>query len=75
MPSASGVLANDTDPDGDALTAVLITPPASGALTLNPNGGFTYAPPAGFTGPANFTYAADDGLTTDTAIVTITVGP
>ena len=72
--TANDVLTNDTDPDGDPLTAVLITPPASGTLTLNPNGTFTYTPPTGFTGPATFTYAANDDLTNgNTATVTITV--
>src|SRR5439155_1283209 len=37
-----GVLANDTDADGDALTAVLVTGPMHGTLTLNANGSFTY---------------------------------
>ena len=72
--TANDVLTNDTDPDGDPLTAVLITPPASGTLTLNPNGTFTYTPPTGFTGPATFTYAANDDLTNgNTTTVTITV--
>ena len=35
---ASGVLANDTDVDGDTLTAVLVTGPAHGSLTLNADG-------------------------------------
>lgn len=37
---ASSVLANDSDADGDALTAVLVTGPAHGTLTLNANGTF-----------------------------------
>jgi FG-GAP repeat/Bacterial cadherin-like domain len=37
-----GVLANDFDADGDALTASLITNVVNGTLTLNPNGSFTY---------------------------------
>ena len=42
--AASGVLANDSDPNGDALTAILVDPPATGTLTLNPDGSFTYVP-------------------------------
>ena len=42
--AAPGVLANDTDPNGDALTAVLVTNPSHGTLTLNANGSFTYTP-------------------------------
>src|SRR5690606_29615968 len=36
--TAPGVLANDSDPDGDALTAALASGPAQGTLTLNPDG-------------------------------------
>src|SRR5207245_7626970 len=32
---APGVLANDTDVDGDPLTAILVTSPAHGTLSLN----------------------------------------
>jgi VCBS repeat-containing protein len=74
VPAATGVLDDDTDPDGDPLTAVLVTPPASGTLTLAADGGFTYTPPAGDTGPVTFTYVADDGIDESApATVTITV--
>ena len=75
--AADGVLANDTDPEGDALTAVLgNAPPASaGTLTLNPDGSFVFTPAAGFSGPTTFTYTATDGITPSApATVTITVG-
>jgi VCBS repeat-containing protein len=73
---APGVLANDTDPDGDTLTAVQVSPPQHGTLTLNPDGSFTYTPDPGFTGPDTFTYRASDGaLTSNTATVTLTVTP
>ena len=48
--TAPGVLANDTDVDGDPLTAVLVAGPAHGTLTLNANGSFTYAPTANYNG-------------------------
>ena len=57
-----GVLANDTDADGDTLTAQLVTPPANGSVTLNGNGAFTYTPDAGFSGSDSFTYQASDGM-------------
>ena len=47
---APGVLANDTDVDGDALSAVLVTGPAHGTLSLQPDGAFTYTPAADFFG-------------------------
>jgi len=59
--AAAGVLANDTDLDGDALTAVLVSGPASGTLALNANGSFTYTPTANFNGTDSFVYRASDG--------------
>ena len=73
---ASGVLANDTDPDGDALNAALVSGPTHGSLTLNANGSFTYTPIANYNGPDTFTYRANDGtLDSGLATVTITVTP
>jgi hypothetical protein len=68
----SNVLANDTDPDGDPLTAVLVRGPATGTVTLNPHGSFTYTPSAGFTGADTFTYRANDG-TADSGVTTVTI--
>ena len=71
---ALGVLANDTDPNGDALTAALATPPANGTVVLNADGSFTYTTTFDdFVGTDSFTYTASDGEFTDTATVTITV--
>ena len=70
---APGVLANDTDADGDTLSAVLVTGPSVGTLTLTANGSFSYAPPSGHVGSVTFTYRASDGTLTDDAIVTISV--
>ena len=73
--AAPGVLATDSDPDGDPLTAVLASPPSHGSLNLNANGGFTYTPAANFNGTDTFTYRASDGtLVSNLATVTITVG-
>jgi RHS repeat-associated protein len=41
---APGVLGNDSDPDGDPLTAQLVTGPAVGSVTLNADGSFEYTP-------------------------------
>jgi hypothetical protein len=68
------VLANDSDSDGDALTAALIAPPLNGTLTLNKDGSFVYKHNGSVATTDNFTYEADDGNgETDTAIVTIFV--
>ena len=58
---ATGVLANDSDPDGNPLTAALVAGPSHGTLTLNVNGTFTYNPSANYNGPDSFTYKANDG--------------
>jgi hypothetical protein len=72
--SGPGVLANDADPDGDPITAVLVSTTPNGALVLNADGGFTYSPKAGFSGADSFTYRASDGsLASDTATVSIVV--
>ena len=59
--SAAGVLANDSDPDGNSLTAVLVTGPAHGGLTLSATGGFVYTPATNYNGADSFTYKANDG--------------
>ncbi len=72
--SAAGVLANDSDPEGDALTAELVTGVAHGSLTLNANGSFTYTPTAGYTGADSFQYKAKDAAnSSNTATVSLTV--
>jgi len=73
-----GVLTNDSDPNEDALTAVLVAGggPSNGTLTLNDNGSFSYAPMAGFVGTDTFSYQAFDGaLYSAIATVTIDVQP
>src|SRR5207247_6377767 len=73
---ATSDLANDTDVDGDPLTAVLATAPTKGTLALNANGSFTYTPNANVNGSDTFTYRASDGtLTSALATVTITITP
>jgi hypothetical protein len=73
---APGVLDNDSDPDSDPLTAELVDGPASGQLTFNANGSFTYTPEANFHGQVTFTYRAFDGTDwSEFATVTITINP
>ncbi|MGH7817082.1 MAG: tandem-95 repeat protein [Candidatus Binatia bacterium] len=69
---APGVLANDNDLGGDALTAVLIDTTTNGALTLNPDGSFIYTPNSGFIGTDTFTYVANDG-TNDSNIAMVAI--
>jgi len=74
--TAPGVLANDTDVEGDTLTAILVSGVSNGSLSLNSDGSFTYTPEAGFDGTDTFSYRANDGeADSDVAVVTITVNP
>jgi CSLREA domain-containing protein len=71
---APGVLSNDSDPDGDPLTAVLNAGPSNGTVQLNSDGSFSYSPNVGFSGTDSFTYKANDGaLNSNIATVTIEV--
>jgi len=71
---APGLLANDSDPDGDALTAILQTGASNGALQFGSDGSFVYVPQAGFVGDDGFSYRATDGsLESDTASVSLQV--
>ncbi|MEO5714727.1 MAG: Ig-like domain-containing protein [Luteolibacter sp.] len=70
----TGVLANDSDARGRALTAVFDAGPAHGSLILNPNGTFAYTPAVDYFGTDSFTYHANNGvLNSATATVTLTV--
>jgi VCBS repeat-containing protein len=71
---APGVLSNDTDLEGNDLTAQLVNEPSNGTLSLETDGSFTYTPDAGFSGVDIFTYTASDGeFGSVEATVTITV--
>lgn len=73
---AEGVLANDNEPDGDIVTAILVSNVQQGTLSLNPNGSFSYTPPQDFNGAVTFTYRANDGTSnSNLATVTIQVTP
>jgi VCBS repeat-containing protein len=72
----NGVLANDSDPENDPLTAILVGGPAHGSLTFNADGTFHYLPIADYNGPDSFTYKVSDGaLESAPATVAITVTP
>ncbi|HEX8170479.1 MAG TPA: Ig-like domain-containing protein [Thermoanaerobaculia bacterium] len=70
-----GVLANDSDVDGDPLRAFISSQPAHGNVTLEQDGSFTYVPDPNFNGTDSFTYVADDNqVSSSPARVTITIG-
>jgi VCBS repeat-containing protein len=67
-----GVLDNDSDVDGDTLSAVLVGDVSHGTLSLSRDGSFTYTPDANWYGMDSFTYKANDG-TTDSNVATVTI--
>lgn len=69
------VLANDGDPDGDALTITAATA-SIGDVSINPDGSLQYVPPANFNGVATISYTISDGEGgQSTAVVTVNVVP
>jgi hypothetical protein len=69
------VLANDSDPDGDALKVVGVTKPANGTASVTADGKkVKYDPRRRFRGTDRFTYTISDGHGgTATATVTVIV--
>ena len=71
---ASGVLANDTNPGGQPMTATLVTFASHGMAMLSQNGSFTYSVMAGYTGTDSFTYRVNaGGAISNAATVTLTI--
>ena len=79
--TAASLTANDSDPDGDALSVIGVSAPTNGTVVLNTqpnpqNNTITFTPNAGYTGPASFSYTISDGRGgTATANVSFTVVP
>ena len=82
--AANGLLVNDTDAEGNALTLVdsdaatagiqAFIGPAHGVLVLNADGSFSYTPETDFNGLDSFSYKISDGtLLGETAVVNLTV--
>lgn len=71
--AAPGVLGNDSDTEGSLLTAVLVTGPAHGTLTLNADGSFPYSPETDWSGTDSFTYKANDEQL-DSNVATVAIG-
>ena len=76
VPVTVDVLANDIDPDGDALMVIVKTGPTHGDVVLNPDGSITYIPALNFNGSDSFTYVVHDGSEdSEPGTVTLTVNP
>jgi hypothetical protein len=75
-PVTTPVLGNDSDLDGVLVpgSVSVVSPPAHGSTTVNPDGSITYTPDANYHGPDSYTYqVCDDDGACDAAVVTITV--
>ncbi|MDO8991705.1 MAG: Ig-like domain-containing protein, partial [Daejeonella sp.] len=70
--SVPGILNNDTDTEGGTITAIKVTDPANGILTLNGNGSFTYVHNNGTSTSDSYTYKVNDG-TIDGNTVTVSI--
>ena len=69
-----GVLANDSDEEGDAMTALLVTDVKLGTLNLSSDGGFSYQPPGNNNVVDSFEYKVQAGnLFSNNVFATITV--
>ena len=87
--AASGLLAGDTDADGDSLTVTTFmvagdltvynagdtaTIPGKGELTIQSDGSYVFDPAPNYAGSVPVaTYTVSDGTTTDTGTLTLTV--
>jgi VCBS repeat-containing protein len=72
--SPSSVLANDTGAPGASLTAMVVSQPSHGTLTLAADGTFTYQPAQDFNGADAFTYKVSDGTSeSEPATVSLTI--
>ena len=59
--SAPGVLANDNEPNGFAISVVAYTQPAHGSVTVNADGSYAYVPTTNYNGADSFTYTLTNG--------------
>ncbi len=73
---ATELLANDTDPENQALTLESFTQPATGGVVTKPDSStLIFTPNGGFSGGTTFTYTIrDPGNLTSTATVNVSVG-
>ena len=68
----TSLIANDSDPDGDTVSATLVTTPNFGTVQLNPGGTFSYVQNGTVNNGDSFTYKINDG-TVDSNIATVDV--
>ncbi|MDY6835927.1 MAG: Ig-like domain-containing protein [Chloroflexota bacterium] len=69
---APGVLRNDSEVDGEAVTVTLVRDVAQGVLSFHSDGSFSYLPNDGFEGTDSFTYKASDGKS-ESGVATVVI--
>lgn len=80
-PVEADVVANDSDPDGDAVVILSVTQrgkaggPTHGTAQRLDSKRVRYTPDPDYNGPDSFTYTVTDGRSTATATVNVTVKP
>jgi hypothetical protein len=67
------VLANDSDPDGDALSIVTFTQGSKGKVSLNSNGTLKYSPSKSLKSTDQFSYTISDGKLSASTTVSISL--
>ena len=73
-PATLDPTANDTDADGDGLSATILVPPRFGVVRVAADGTMTYHPSADFVGTDRMTYTVDDGTgNSDQAEIVVSV--
>lgn len=72
-PLTVAVLANDSDPDGDALQIIAFEQGSKGKVSLNANGTLTYSPAKSFKSSDQFRYTISDGKLSASATVYISL--
>jgi len=71
--AASGVLQGASDPDGNAISAILVSNGTKGTVTLNADGSFSYVPNANANGSDTFSYQVRDQYGALSSIYTATI--
>ena len=74
QPVRIAVLANDSDPDGDALTVTAATA-GHGSVVVNADGTLTYLADENYNGVDVILYTVSDGTVTQAATVSVTITP
>jgi hypothetical protein len=70
-PVVIDAIANDWDPDGDAIWIETVSNGTKGTVTINPDGSLTYTPGRRFKNKDSFSYTVGDGSASTTATVSI----